>query len=266
MILTLISEPKMQLVLLASSAYTLLFALHAPRAALHAALGAVPATLLGVSIKVLPALLLSALARAAPHPAAPLYPSRVSLALLLSALGDALLDLCELPGLKDACFLLGLGSFLLAHLAYCAAFLATTATRAHSLATAIACASMPCAVVALLRPHILASPAHAPLFPAVCVYVAAITAMLYLSVARTPSGGARNWWLTVAGAALFMLSDAVLAWDRFAPPPRGGDGRVRWWWAEPKLIVMVTYFGAQALLARATVPRKRAAGAAVKAD
>jgi uncharacterized membrane protein YhhN len=236
--------------LIATSAalYIFLFVLTAPRAHLSGLLGPLPAHLLGVSVKVLPALLLSVFpARAHPRGRFSVHASRVSIALLLSAAGDALMDFCERTELGgEAAFLGGLGTFLLAHLFYCAGFLSTV--ERHSAPVALVTAFPSALVLKALSPHILGGK-DASLFPAVCVYVAVITSMLYLSVVRG-ANGARGYWLTVGGAALFLFSDAVLAWDKFAPPPRvASSGAVRWWFRAPKVLVMASYYGAQALLA-----------------
>ena len=242
------------LITASAATYIAVFVLSGPRALLSYALGALPAHLLGVSIKVLPALLLSAFpARARIGPRFAAYGAFISRALLFSAVGDLMMDFCERAELGgEAAFLGGLGFFLLAHVCYCAGFLATV--RRHAPTVALTLCAPPAIVLRLLAPHSLAGK-DAPLFPAVCIYVAVITGMLYLAAVRE-AHCARGYWLTVAGAALFLLSDAVLAWDKFAPPPLGADGRVRWWFRAPKVVVMCTYYGAQMLLA---------AGAAVEA-
>ena len=236
------------IIALSATLYTFLFAFSGPRAQLVDALGPLPACFFGVLIKVLPAALLAAFPSRA-HPAGTDYVShgsRVSTALLLSSVGDLLMDFCEHPQLGgEAAFLGGLGAFLFAHLCYCAGFYTTVARHAPAIAFSVCAPAF--LVLKFLAPHILDG-AAAPLFPAVCVYVAVISGMLYLAAVRRAQS-ARGYWLTVAGAALFMLSDTVLAWDKFAPPPKNGAGAVVWWFREPKALVMVTYFGAQALLA-----------------
>ncbi len=236
------------LVAIFALAYTLLFVFSAPRARLAASLGPLHAHLLGAGVKVVPALLLASFPPRAHPSGAPfsLYASRVTSALLLSALGDLLMDFCERPELGgEAAFLGGLGVFLLAHVFYCAGFLATV--RRHALPVAAVCCMPSALVLRALGPHILGGK-DAALLPAVCAYVAVITCMLYLAVVRSPDSP-RGYWLTVGGAALFLFSDAVLAWDKFAPPPLNAAGAVRWWFRAPKVVVMASYYGAQMLLA-----------------
>lgn len=131
---------------------------------------------------------------------------RVILAgLLLSWLGDFFLISDQ-----SSSFLAGLGSFLLAHLAYGAAF----AWRGQALPwTAAALALL--TVVAWrisrwLRPHLPGSlriPVH--------IYMAVITGMLTLAAGTVAAGSP---WIIVAGAFAFYLSDLSVARDRFVYP------------------------------------------------
>jgi uncharacterized membrane protein YhhN len=179
------------------------------------------------------------------------YVTHLELGLLLSAGGDFFLHICDAgwePG-----FIVGLGLFFLAHCAYVYGFF-TTRGR-HEVVLALASAAMPVAVLSSVMPHVLAAPATAHLAPALAVYCGAIALMLYGAVVRRTDAIAHrgaasaNWHLTVGGAALFIFSDACLAFDRFAPPPRNEAGSVRWWWRCPQLLVLVSYYAAQALLA-----------------
>jgi len=243
-------------VLVAAALYTLLFAVRGPAPPLFLGL---PSLYLSLPLKVLPALLLSSFARmpgVIPHGAlagSPISQHKLYVArgLVLSAAGDLLLDLCELPALKDVAFLVGLVAFLSAHILYAIGFYWTTSKAVNAL-VAVACV-LPCTLVtSLLAPHILGSPEHAPLFGPVCVYVCVITCMWYFSLVRDSNGsssGTRAYYMTVAGATLFVLSDVALAFDKFAPPPRDDSGNVRWWFSQPKVVVMVTYYAAQCLIA-----------------
>ena len=244
-------------VLACAAAYTLLFAFRW-QATSPLFLGLFPALYLALPLKALPALLLSSLARlpsAAPAGAALAesavgqYKLCVARGLLASAAGDVLLDLCELPGLEDAAFLAGLACFLAAHVLYAQGFYAT-AQRPLSALLGVACALPSALVASYLARHIQASPVHAPLLGPVCVYTCVITLMWYLSLARDEGGGLRAYYLTAAGATLFLASDVALAFGKFAPPPLHPDsGEVRWWFSSPKVVVMVTYYAAQSLLA-----------------
>lgn len=128
----------------------------------------------------------------------------VGAGLLLSSVGDALLDI-------DAkLFTAGLFAFLCAHVAYTATFLKNRIRgpieRWRWIAIA-AVAAFSCAFAAWLIPGLggLAIP--------VALYMGAITAMVTSSIgARLP-----GLWLII-GAVLFLISDAILAANRFKTP------------------------------------------------
>ena len=134
------------------------------------------------------------------------YGRLVLVALALCWLGDALLILRDRPQLFRA----GIGSFLLGHLAYAAAFLE------HSTApVALAVGGL---VVGLgawrihgwLRPHL---PADFVL--PVIAYVGVISAMLVAAVGTSAATGE----VAVAlGALMFVVSDVSVARDRFVAP------------------------------------------------
>jgi uncharacterized membrane protein YhhN len=84
----------------------------------------------------------------------------------------------------------------------------------------------------MLAPHL--GPMKLPVF----VYVAAITAMAGLAAARYVDRGGTKPLLAFVGAVLFLVSDSVLAYDRFARKVPGA-----------RIIVLGTYFPAQLLIA-----------------
>jgi uncharacterized membrane protein YhhN len=139
--------------------------------------------------------------------------------LALSAVGDALL-----LSRRRSAFLAGLGAFLLAHLAYAAAF-APRSRPAPWLAPLIAL--MGAAVLRWLWSHL--GSMKAP----VVAYCLAISAMLWLAlgVAHTE---------VRLGALLFFASDLFVARDRFLAP-----GPVNRW------IGLPLYYAGQVLLALA---------------
>ena len=147
--------------------------------------------MLGLVAKPVPILCLAAAVFAARSR----YSRIVGAGLLLSAAGDVLL---ELRGL----FVAGLSAFLAAHLAYLAAFL----MRDRGLRPG------------LLVPFLAWTGTAAAwlwdglggLRGAVLTYMAAITAMMWRAAAL---GGPAAW-----GAALFGLSDTLIAADRFGTP------------------------------------------------
>jgi len=171
-------------------------------------------TLLVLAIALLPAERVSARYRAG-----------VAAGLCFSLAGDVAL---MLPGDR---FVLGLASFLIAHLCYLAAF--TDGVGLLLKPVAALYALMAGAVITPLWPGL------GSLRGPVLVYMAVITMMAAQAAGRwltLRSAGAR---LAAMGAALFVVSDATLAIDRF------GEG-----FAAASLVVMTTYIAAQLLIAR----------------
>jgi uncharacterized membrane protein YhhN len=141
-------------------------------------------------------------------------------ALVLSLAGDVFLLLDE------RWFLFGLGSFLVAHLAYVAG-LWTVGIGAAGLLIGLA---VTVAATAVIGRRIVraARAADRSLGGAVAAYLVVIGAMV---VAAFGTGEP----LLVVAALLFYTSDAVLGWDRFT-------ARLAW----APITVMVTYHAAQA--------------------
>lgn len=157
------------------------------------------------------------------------YRSAVIVGLLLSTVGDIAL---MLP--VDA-FVVGLAAFLLAHIAYLVAFTA----RARLFARAwpfVAYASIAAGVLAVLWPHLPAA-----LRVPVMAYVAVLASMAAQAAAVWRVRGHRAGMLAAIGGAVFVVSDAVLAIDRFAAP-----------FAHAQVAVLATYWIAQTFIAAST--------------
>lgn len=136
------------------------------------------------------------------------------------ALGDGLLlD-------KDRYFLHGLGSFLVAHLLLVAVF-AGRATAPPPLAVALGVVALVGGMLALLLPRV-----RGVLRVAIPAYALTIGAMILAASTASPSA--------LAGAAIFAVSDSVLAFNRFVRPFAAAD-----------LVVMTTYYAAILTLAAA---------------
>lgn len=149
----------------------------------------------------------------------------VVVGLLFSLVGDVFLML------PQDYFVPGLGSFLIAHVLYVGAFgAAGPPLSAGKAVLAAALAAIAFLVYLRLRPGVQRA-GGSGLTTAVAVYVAVITLMVW----RAFGTGSL---LVILGALLFYVSDALLAWNRFA---------FRFAWAEYG--VMATYFAAQYLLA-----------------
>ena len=149
-------------------------------------------------------------------------PRFLPLALFFSACGDALL---ALPLEKS--FLFGLGAFLVAQLIYAWGFFRQR--QPGSIATRLKF----CAVLAYLAIlAVVLVPKTGGMQVAVAFYMLAIGAMAATAaVHRAPSA------LIFAGAVLFVLSDSMIAIERFADAFTGS-----------RYAVMATYYAAQALL------------------
>jgi uncharacterized membrane protein YhhN len=132
----------------------------------------------------------------------------VAAGLLLSLVGDVVL-----MSTGQTAFLIGLGAFVLAHLAYIFAFVATgMAAWSPGVAVVVVLAG---AVTALLLRAIWNGAAG--MRAASVVYGAVITAMV--TAAWATLGGRLAWApLAAAGAVLFYASDALLALNRFRRP------------------------------------------------
>ncbi|HDS0924764.1 TPA: lysoplasmalogenase [Stenotrophomonas maltophilia] len=166
--------------------------------------------------------------------APPGYRRAILLGMAFSCIGDIAL---MLP--FDA-FVLGLIAFLLAHLCYIVAFRAGfRAGRGLLIAAALLAvfAGINLAGLWPLLPNDLRIP--------VVVYVVVLALMATLALARawakntaTPSAPTSARWAAI-GAVLFVISDSVLAWDRF------GGGL-----PAATLCVLSTYYAAQYCIAR----------------
>ena len=157
--------------------------------------------------------------------------------LMLSWLGDVAL-LWPQQG-----FLPGLVAFLLAHLAYLLAF--TQQARLGAWWPAfVAYALVAGAILALLWPGVPA-PLRGPVL-AYVVCLAAMAAQAGVRWRRRRGKPDERWARSAAiGGALFVLSDAMLATDRFAQPLPAAS-----------LWILPAYWAAQWLLARSLPPRR----------
>jgi uncharacterized membrane protein YhhN len=143
-------------------------------------------------------------------------------ALVFSLVGDVMLPAHFIPGLV---------SFLVAHLCYIALFRQDApwfASRKALAGTLIAAAAM----YAVLFPHL------APVLKiAVAIYAAVIACMAAQAIGRVAVLKDVNAIGVAAGALVFMLSDSLLAIDKFAAPlPMA------------QFLVLATYYVAQVLI------------------
>ncbi len=159
-----------------------------------------------------------------PDPVSAIYQGLIAAGMLFSLAGDVLLMLPANP------FVWGLASFLVAHLFYSGAYLLRGGFQFHWLAV-LPFVISGATLLYLLWPHIGA------LRIPVLVYAALLMAMGWQA--------AELWWsvrdtaalLAMLGAILFLVSDSILALDKFRSPLPLRD-----------LLVMSTYYAAQLLI------------------
>lgn len=156
--------------------------------------------------------------------ASPLFKYTILAGLLCSLAGDVFL---MLPSDR---FVAGLGAFLLAQLCYSAAF-------AYEVRTLLWWPLLPLAAYGVATYTVLA-PSLGRLRGPVLLYMVAILTMTWLAWERWGQAGSSGALLAAVGAVLFLLSDTVLALDRF----RGGFKLAR-------ALNLGTYFAAQLLIA-----------------
>ncbi len=149
-------------------------------------------------------------------------------ALVLSWFGDVFL----IPE-SSTCFLLGLLFFLLAHVAFAAAFLIRGVQPAWTLGAACAVLILAVWIGRWLLPPIRRSSPGMRI--PVLVYMAAISVMV--SLAAGAAGFSHNF-VILAGAIAFFVSDISVARDQFVAP-----GMINKLWGLP------LYYAAQFLLA-----------------
>jgi alkenylglycerophosphocholine hydrolase len=144
------------------------------------------------------------------------YQLAIMIGLLLSALGDMLLEYSE------ATFLLGLAAFLLGHVAYIVAFLQDT-RKLHPFYGAAAYAYGFFAAVFLMTTGDLGG-----MIGQVYLYILIITTMLWRAAARldVPTLPRFSVWAGLAGALFFVVSDSILAFRLFGTPIQLGGAAV----------------------------------------
>jgi uncharacterized membrane protein YhhN len=158
-------------------------------------------------------------------------------ALSLSWLGDVLL---MFDGRSSGFFIGGLTSFLSAHVAYIAYFLGIHSDRTSYLKTRPVMLLV--VVVFVIELLYILWPRLGGMRLPVTVYGIVIGTMLACAWWQYGRLENRTAWSFIAGAMFFVISDSLLAINRFAhPTPAGG------------LLVMATYCMAQYMLARGSV-------------
>ncbi|WP_194897071.1 lysoplasmalogenase [Catenulispora pinisilvae] len=160
-------------------------------------------------------------------------------ALVLSAVGDVFLMLPEDSPSADRNFVFGLAAFLLAHVAYIAAFVRLHTHGGYAISLFLTGLVLAGAVFATVGLRIRGAAGEED--PALAVPVLAYVTVISLLVVAA-------WWTgdlrIIPGALLFAASDAMIGWTRF----------VRRDW-ELDVPIIVTYHLAQILLVLGLVRR-----------
>ena len=144
------------------------------------------------------------------------------LALIFSCLGDI-----SLLKHREHLFMYGLVSFLTAHVSYIILFLAQIyyqrggAIRFNRVPSMLASSIPFIAYIAfilyILYPRLTApSEKSSSLLIPVVLYTIIIVAMAYVSYLRSPNSP--GYWIVFIGALVFILSDSILAYDKFVKP------------------------------------------------
>jgi len=155
-----------------------------------------------------------------PNPVSAFYKYMILSGLMFSLFGDVFL---MLPTDR---FIMGLASFLIAHLFYIAAF-SFTGSFSKSFLCLIPFLIFGIFIFGMLRPHL------GNLKLPVLVYMLAILVMAWQALNRFPES-----WLAFLGALFFIASDTILAIDSFKTKFR-----------HARFYVLTTYFIAQWLIA-----------------
>jgi uncharacterized membrane protein YhhN len=179
--------------------------------------------------KPLTTLLIIWMALTGPAAAPPLYKWLIIVGLIFCLGGDVFL----MPPQKY--FIFGLGSFLIGHLFYTTAFVAGGGF--HLALGWLA----PLAVYGFFFFRLLA-PGLGKLRIPVIAYILAILAMAWQALGRWSALGSPGVLLPAMGASLFVISDSLLAYDRF-----------RQKFAAARIVVLSTYWLAQWLIAYSVI-------------
>ncbi len=149
------------------------------------------------------------------------YSKFIFIGLLFSMIGDILLEV------SNQLFIMGLISFLIAHINYITAFVGRS--KKLNLLPALILLMLGSLLFLLLLPKL-----HT-LMPAVLIYLIVILIMAWRAIAQANFDNYAKY--AALGAIIFIISDSLIAIDKFYAPL----SHIRW-------IIMPTYWTAQALI------------------
>jgi alkenylglycerophosphocholine/alkenylglycerophosphoethanolamine hydrolase len=172
------------------------------------------------------------------------YGRWIGIGLLCSSVGDVLLELDNLNPTAGL-FIPGLLAFLAAHVVYIVAFYQSHLDYKHVSAIAVPVAAFYLSINAVL----LRKMERGLILP-VLIYGLAISTMALLGTLRSfsdKSCGRVSRYCCLIGSLVFVLSDSILAINKFAFPIQ-----------DAHFYIMVTYYFAQTYLAASTVKSSNA--------
>jgi uncharacterized membrane protein YhhN len=162
------------------------------------------------------------------------FSKAIFFALIFSLGGDILL---MFPRFNEIFFLLGLGSFLIAHIFYIVAFVGNIRSSTYSNSFTIKALTFnPFLLLTLMMFGIIHNHLGEMKIP-VIAYMTAITLMGVSAALRVNHTSAKSWKLIVAGALIFTLSDSMIALNKFVVVFPGAQ-----------VAIMVSYYLAQYLM------------------
>jgi uncharacterized membrane protein YhhN len=158
----------------------------------------------------------------------------VLLAIVFSFLGDSFL----LYDSREVYFMLGLGSFLLAHVFYIFGFRQSRLDQSEDQIQTVRKARMAFPVIlAATGLVVVLYPRLGELRIPVVVYAAVLMFMVLNALFRYERTSAKSFWMVSGGAILFMVSDSILAINKFLEPVSNAG-----------FAIMLTYLSAQYLI------------------
>ena len=140
--------------------------------------------------------------------------------------------------------MLGLGGFIIAHLLYILAFTFVENKKGPPLLSQkiwilVLLLAYLSGLLLILAPAIYKSDANRPVLVPVLLYSTAIGTMVILSLNRYKRVNDSSFIMVFAGAVLFMLSDSILAINKFVFP-----------FAASGILLMPLYIGGQYLIVK----------------
>jgi uncharacterized membrane protein YhhN len=167
----------------------------------------------------------------------------ILLALIFSCLGDTLLIFTEQ---NPTFFLLGLASFFIAHASYIYTFVKNGTRPTFDLLSIIILFAAITNLIFLLSQllPVLPNAMQIPVVAYGTILTTALCATLFLR-----NHLATNWKLLLLGVILFILSDSLIAFNRFLPEILSTLPNVSFW-------IMFTYVAAQGLIIKSLINLK----------